>query len=117
MSMSMLVLMSVFMPMSISMSMRRRGGGGERGGVGGWGCTQFAHGRSRLTIDPRIPIMPGWSTSGFHQPRRYCLHQARSAVRRLASRRKGELHPSKNRVEVGFLYLVPTFLLMEYSAN
>ena len=26
------------------------------------------HGRSRLTIDPRIPTMPGRSTSGFHRP-------------------------------------------------
>ena len=24
------------------------------------------HGRSRMTIDPRIPTMPGRSTSGFH---------------------------------------------------
>ena len=34
------------------------------------GCTQFVHGRSRITIDPRIPFMPGRSTSGFHQPGR-----------------------------------------------
>ena len=40
---------------------RRRGGGG---------CTQFVHGRSRMTIDLRIPTMPGRSTSGFHQPGR-----------------------------------------------
>ena len=26
------------------------------------------HGRSRMTIDPYIPTMPGRSTSGFHQP-------------------------------------------------
>ena len=25
----------------------------------------FVHGRSRVTIDPRIPAMSGWSTSGF----------------------------------------------------
>ena len=31
------------------------------------------HGRSRMTIDPRIPTMPGRSTSGFHQPGRHCL--------------------------------------------
>ena len=31
------------------------------------GSTQFVHSRSRMTIDPRIPIMPGRSTSGFHQ--------------------------------------------------
>ena len=30
-------------------------------------CTQFVHGRSRMTIDPRISTMPGRSTSGFHQ--------------------------------------------------
>ena len=64
---------------------------------GGGGCTQFVHGRSRMTVDPRIPIMPGWSTSGFHQQGRHSLHQARSAVRCSASRMKGELHPSKNR--------------------
>ena len=38
------------------------------GGEGGGGGTQFVHGRSRMTIDPRIPTMPGRSTSGFHQP-------------------------------------------------
>ena len=48
-----------------------------------------------MTIDPRIPTMPGRSTSGFHQPGRHCLHQARSALRYSASRMKGELHPSK----------------------
>ena len=45
---------------------------------GGGGGTQFVHGRSRMTIDARIPTMPGRSTSGFHQPGRHCLHQARS---------------------------------------
>ena len=49
------------------------------------------HGRSRTTISPRIPTMPGRSTSGFHQPGRHCLHQARSAVRCSASRMKGKL--------------------------
>ena len=63
-------------------------------GMGGVG-TQFGHGRSRVTIDLRIPAMPGRSTSGFHQPGRQCLHQARSAVRCSASRMKGELHPSQ----------------------
>ena len=67
--------------------------GGGRGGGG----TQFAHGRGRMTIDPRIHTIPPRSTSGFHQPGRHCLHQARSAVRRSASRMKGEMHPSKNR--------------------
>ena len=39
------------------------------------GCTQLMHGRSRMTIDFRIPTMPGRSTSAFHQPGRHCLHQ------------------------------------------
>ena len=75
------------------------------------------HGRSRMTTDPRIPTIPGQSTSGFHQPGRQRLHQARSAVRCSASRMKGELHPSKNRSEDGLRHLVPTFLLMDDSAN
>ena len=33
---------------------------------GGGGCTRFVHGRSRTTVDPRIPTIPGRSTSGFH---------------------------------------------------
>ena len=45
--------------------------------------------------------MPGRSTAGFHQPGRHCLHQARSAVRCLASRMKGEPHPTKNRLWAG----------------
>ena len=45
------------------------------------GSTQFVHGRSRMTIGPRIPTMPERSKSGFNQPGRYCLHQARSAMR------------------------------------
>ena len=53
-------------------------------------CTQFVHGRSRMTTDPRIPTKPGRSTSGFHQPGKLCLHQGRSAVRCSASRMKGE---------------------------
>ena len=61
------------------------------------GCTQFVHGRSRMTIDPRIPTMPKRSPSGFHQPSRHGLHQARSAVGCSASRTKGDLHPSKKR--------------------
>ena len=48
------------------------------------------HGRSRVTVDPRIPTMPGRSTSGFHRPVRHRQHQARSAVRCSASRKKGE---------------------------
>ena len=75
------------------------------------------HGRSRMAIDPRIPTMPGRSTSGFHHPGKLCLHQARSAVRCSASRIKGGLHPSKNCSLDGLRHLVPTFLLMDDSAN
>ena len=52
-------------------------GGGEGGEGRG---SQFVHGLSRMIIDPRIPTMPGRSTSGV-QPGRHCLHQARSALR------------------------------------
>ena len=31
------------------------------------------HGRSCPTIDPRIPTVPGRSTSGFHRPGRHLL--------------------------------------------
>ena len=31
------------------------------------------NGRSLMTIDPRIPTMPGRSTSGFHRPGRHRL--------------------------------------------
>ena len=42
----------------------------------GGGVRVVMHGRSRMTIDPGILIMPGQSTSGIHRPVRYCLHQA-----------------------------------------
>ena len=79
--------------------------------------TQFVHGRSRMTIAPRILTIPGRSTSGFHQPGRHCLHQARSAVRCSASRMKGELHLSKNRSYDGLRHFVPTFLLTDDSGK
>ena len=60
------------------------------------GVLIIMHGRSGMTIDPRIPTIPGRRTSGFHRPGRHCLHQARSAARCWASRMKGELHPTKN---------------------
>ena len=82
----------------------------------GGGRTPVVHGCSRMTIDPRIP-MPGRSTPDFHQPGRHCLHQARSTVRCSASRMKGELHPSKNHSQDGLRHLVPTFLLMNDSAD
>ena len=94
-----------------------RGGGEGRGEGGGYGRTQSVHDRSCMTIDPRIPTMPGRSTSGFHQPGRHCLHQARSAAGCSASRMKGELHPSKNRLQDGLRHHVPTFLLIDDSAN
>ena len=83
----------------------------------GGGCTQFVHGRSRMAIHSRIPTLPGRSTSGFNQPTRHCLHQARSAVRYSASRMKGELHPSKNRSSDGLRHLAPTFLVMDDNVN
>ena len=65
------------------------------------GVLDLMHGRSRVTIGSRTPTMPGRSMSGFHKPGRHCLHQARSAVRGPASRMKGELHPTKNRLRGG----------------
>ena len=48
------------------------------GGVGGVYSFIIMHGCSRVTKDPRIPTMPGRSTSGFYRPGRHFLHQARS---------------------------------------
>ena len=46
----------------------------------GWegdGRTHVMHGRSRMIMNPRIPTMPGRSSSGFHRPGvKHCLHQA-----------------------------------------
>ena len=50
-----------------------------------------------MSIDPRIPTLPGRSTSGIHCPGRHRKHLARSAVRCPTSRMKGELHPTENR--------------------
>ena len=47
------------------------GGDKEKGG------TPFMHGGSHMTIDPRIPTMPGRSTLGFHPSRINRMHQAR----------------------------------------
>ena len=52
------------------------GDGGE-----GAGCTLAMRGRSRIAIEPRIPTKLKQSTSVFRRPGRYCLHQARGAVR------------------------------------
>ena len=47
-----------------------RGGGGGRGEGG---CTQFVHEGSRMTIDPRIPTMPGTKHVGFSPTRQTLL--------------------------------------------
>ena len=87
----------------------------QRINIGGGG-TQFEHGRSRMTIDPRILTMPARRTSGFHQPGRHCLHQARSAVRCSASRMNGSTasfqEPLVGRTSAP---CVPSFLLMDDS--
>ena len=46
------------------------GGKGEGWGGGGrgWGGSEFVHGHRRMTIDPRIPTMPGRRMSGFCHP-------------------------------------------------
>ena len=56
------------------------------------------HGRSRKTIDPSHSFNAGTVHVGFSPTMQAfaCLHQARSAVRCVASRMKGELHPTKN---------------------
>ena len=61
----------------------RWGWGGRRGCTqagGGGEFTHVMHGRNRVTVDPRIPTMPGWNTSGFRRPGTHCSHQAQSAV-------------------------------------
>ena len=55
----------------------------------GEGALDIMHGRSCMTLDPRILTLLGRSTSGFHRPRRHCLHRARIAVRCSASRMTG----------------------------
>ena len=50
--------------------------GSERNGLvrgGEEGAFYVMHGRSRMTIEPRIPTMPGRKTSGFHRPGRHRL--------------------------------------------
>ena len=66
------------------------------------GALIIMHGRSRMTINSRIPKMPGRSTSGFHRPGRHSLHHTRSARRCWTSSMKDELHPTKNRFWGGF---------------
>ena len=76
-------------------------GKGDRENSVGLGCTHVMHGRSRMTIDCRIPTIPGRSMSGFHRPGRHCLHQERGVVRCWATRMKDGLHPTKNRFRGG----------------
>ena len=64
----------------------------------GGGVLDIMHDRSRMTIDPLIPVMPEWSTSSFRRPSGRCLRQAPSTVTCLASRTKRELHLAKNRL-------------------
>ena len=48
---------------------------GEGGGEGEGGRVLSLCMAVVVSIDPRIPTMPGRSTSVFHQPGRHCLHQ------------------------------------------
>ena len=61
------------------------------------GCTHVVRGRSRMTKDPRVPQCREREHVGC-SPTRYCLHQARGAVRCWASRMKVELHRTENRL-------------------
>ena len=64
-------------------------------GVSGRGVILIVmHGCSRMAVEPRIPTVPGRSTSEFCRPEIYCLHQARSDMTCWASSMKGELHPT-----------------------
>ena len=67
-----------------------------------WGCTQFVHGRSRMTIRPSLPCSAGTEHVDVfaNQGQAFCLHQARrSAVRCSASRLKAGPIPSKSKKE------------------
>ena len=76
------------------------------------------YGRSRMTIEIRIATVPGRSTSGFHQPGRHCLNQARSAVRRSACLMEGEVHPTQESFVRRILaHLVRTVLRMDGSVE
>ena len=50
-----------------SNTLEKKNGGRESGG----GVLIIMHGRSRTIIDPRIPTMPGRSTTGFNRPGRH----------------------------------------------
>ena len=57
-----------------------------------------------VAIYPCLFTMPRRSTSGFDGPGRHRVHQARSAARCSASRMKGELHSTKNRLLGGLAH-------------
>ena len=75
------------------------------------------HDRSRMTVDPCIPTMPGRSTSGFHRPGRHWLHQARSAMRCWASDMKGELHPAYDTKSRLCMIVEPMILRAAFEAE
>ena len=74
-----------------------REGEREEGGGGG---THGVHCRNleAIVIDPRIPTMPGRSTSSFSRPGRHRVHQSRNAMTCSASRMKSDLHSTENHV-------------------
>lgn len=57
---------SRILPQHANVVAGRRGGsgGGRPWGRGEGGCNQYQAGRSRVTIDPCIPTMPGQGTAG-----------------------------------------------------
>ena len=69
------------------------------GGVGGeGGGTRFMYCRSRITINSRpfeSLLCRDGARRAFRDRGGHRMHQARSALRCLASRMKGELHPTK----------------------
>lgn len=53
--------------------------------MGGWGCTHYMHGRSRMTVEPRVAAMPGRSTLCFERPVGCCRRFRTQASLRAAS--------------------------------
>ena len=86
-------------------------------GKGGWGVYSVCAWPWSYDNRPSHLYYAGTEHVVFSPTRQILLvHQARSAVMCLASRMKGELHPSKNRSEDGLVrHLVLTFLLMDGS--
>ena len=77
------------------------------------------HGRSRMAMDPGIPTMPRWGTSGFHQP------DSRTLLAPSAKGRKVLREPPERRTasfpeplaKDGLRQLVvPAFLLVDMTA-